>query len=93
MVETICPRCGKRFIRAPLHIYKDEKGFYCSWTCYNHKKDRGRVVEQYTKYGEIKRTFTSATNAAETIGGTAEGIRIACRKCTFYKGYLWRYKE
>lgn len=91
MVEKICPCCGKVFIPAPLHVYKDK----CSWTCYNRKKttDRSRAIEQYTKSGEIKQTFVSAKKAAETINGSAEGIRIACRKCTFYKGYLWRYKK
>lgn len=93
MIEVICPRCGKKFIRAPLHIYKDDKGFYCSWTCYNHKEDKGRAVEQYTKYGGLKRTFATVAKAAEAVDGTADGIRNACRKCAFYKGFLWRYKE
>ena len=36
-----CRRCGKRFIPAPLHIYKDKHNhYYCSWTCYLHSDDK-----------------------------------------------------
>lgn len=35
-----CKRCGKKFIPAPLHAYKEGSKYYCSWTCYNHRKDR-----------------------------------------------------
>ena len=41
MREVICRRCGKKFFPAALHIYKTYKGYYCSWHCYNHRKDKG----------------------------------------------------
>lgn len=40
LVEKKCKKCGKIFVPAPLHRYRDERsGYYCSWTCYNHRKD------------------------------------------------------
>ena len=73
---------------------------YCSWTCYNHRKDvdaaRRRVykrVEQYTKDGKLIRVYPSALNAAETIGGAAGGIRDACRQNRCIYGFLWKYEE
>lgn len=38
--ERICPECGKKFIKAPEHIYKRKLNkkskleYYCSYTCY-----------------------------------------------------------
>ena len=37
--EKKCRKCGKIFIPAPMHIYVDNSKFYCSWTCYLHRKD------------------------------------------------------
>lgn len=34
-----CKKCGKIFIPAPMHIYKQGSKWYCSWTCYNHRND------------------------------------------------------
>lgn len=35
-----CKKCGKEFIAAPLHIYKENNKYYCSWTCFNHRNDK-----------------------------------------------------
>lgn len=95
--ETLCPKCGKNFFPAPQHIFKDDKGTYCSWTCYNHRKDglvrKARRIEQLDCNNHLIRTFHSATQAAEHIGGKAYNIRAACRNSTIYRGYLWRYKD
>ena len=40
-----CRKCGKKFIAAPLHIYRDQAKWYCSWTCFNHRKDKKTDVE------------------------------------------------
>lgn len=97
MIELHCPKCGKLFVPAPQHMYKDHRGFYCSWTCYNHKDDgtrpQSRSVEQYTTSGRVVGIYKSAVEAAESINGTANGVRTACRECMAYKGYLWRYKN
>lgn len=34
-----CKKCGKQFAPAPQHVYKDEGRYYCTWTCFNHRKD------------------------------------------------------
>ncbi len=38
--EKKCKKCGKIFIPAPLHKYKDGSKYYCSWTCYLHRNDQ-----------------------------------------------------
>lgn len=96
MREERCIKCGKIFIPAANHIYKDHRGFYCSWTCYNHRDDntpynRSRGVAQCSLDGEVIRTFLSAVFAAEFIKGTVNGVRKACKESTLYKGYFWRY--
>lgn len=37
--EKKCKKCGKEFIAAPEHIYHEGSRYYCSWTCYIHRKD------------------------------------------------------
>lgn len=99
LIELRCPMCGKRFIPAPQHIYKENRKIYCSWTCFNHRNDhkktakKVKIIEQYSKDGELLRTFQSAEEAAIHMNCVEEGIRSSCRKHKFYKGYLWRYKN
>lgn len=34
--KAVCPVCGKDFIPAALHVYKDKRAPYkkvCSWSC------------------------------------------------------------
>ena len=97
MIEAICPKCGKVFIPAPYHVYHDDKGFYCSWTCYNHRQDCKRAkivkrVEQYTMDGKLKKTYTSANDASEYTGFSIKCIQRACREHIPYNGYWWKYK-
>lgn len=54
---------------------------------------KAMAVEQFTKAGTLIRTFESAVQAAEYIDGKADRIRTACKNNSFYKGYLWRYKN
>lgn len=35
LVETKCPMCGKKFIAAPMLVYKDGHKKFCSYTCFN----------------------------------------------------------
>ena len=96
MVEKNCPVCGKHFVRAAKHLYKEGKACYCSWSCFNHRDDdavKPRAVEQYTRSGIVKRTYKSIEDAADIIGGSSLDIFEACKNCTFYKGYLWRYRN
>lgn len=95
MKEINCPVCGRLFIRSPKHLYKEGKVCYCSWTCFNHRHEtvKPRGVEQYTKHGMLARSFRDVEEAASYIVGTVSEIDTACKNCTFYKGYLWRYKN
>ena len=38
--EKKCKKCGKNFVVAIEHRYKDGSKYYCSWTCYNHRNDK-----------------------------------------------------
>lgn len=98
--ERICKKCGKVFCPAPQHIFVDEKGMYCSWTCFNHRKDEkpntGRSVkkvELYSLGGCLLKAFTSATDAAKKTGYLANGIRDACREQKPYMGFIWKYRD
>lgn len=95
MIERFCRKCGKVFIPAPYHIYKDKNGIYCNWTCYNHRDTanvrKTKSVAQYTQRGELLRVFNSAEQAAEYIGATVESIRKACRNKTLFQNHYWLY--
>jgi len=101
MCELICPKCGKVFYRITRYnyAYKDEKGCYCSWTCYNHRNDKppkskkSKKVELLSLNGTPLKEFTSATNAAEYTGFDIKRVQRACREQSAYMGYLWRYKN
>lgn len=99
MTEVKCPKCGKNFIPAPMHVYRTETRIFCSWTCYLHrndKKNRGyhyKIVEQLTLDGELVREIKGTAEAAAIIDGSQNGIQQACREQKIYKGYLWRYKN
>ena len=41
--EKKCKKCGKKFIPAPQHIYKENSKYFCSWTCYLHRNDKEAV--------------------------------------------------
>ena len=34
-----CRKCGKEIFPGPSWVYKDGSRYYCSWKCYNHRKD------------------------------------------------------
>ena len=39
--EVTCAKCGKRFIPARFHVFKHGSKYYCKWTCFNHRDDKG----------------------------------------------------
>lgn len=96
LFECSCKKCGKAFFPTPMWIYKDNKGRYCSWTCFNHRNDgkapRYQAVECLYPNGEKVRAFQSATKAAEWIGGVPYLVKRAIDSGEKYKGYLWRLK-
>lgn len=99
MLENNCVKCGKLFCPAPYHVYKDDKGFYCSWHCYNHRGDEKRIpkrkmVGMYDENGNLLRAFKSSTEAAEYLGGVdPKKIRKACGSGHPYHGNIWKYIE
>jgi hypothetical protein len=46
MRSAKCKKCGKEFIPAPYHIYRDGSKYYCKWTCYNHRNDKPEEVKE-----------------------------------------------
>lgn len=98
-METNCKKCGKVFITAPYHIYKDYRGFFCSWTCYLHKDDnkgkrKNKRVELWNESGdEVLRVFKNAEDASRETGYSAEEIRQACHNGEVYRGFVWMYRE
>ena len=97
-----CAKCGKSFIPAYQHAYKEGKDMYCSWTCYNHRNDgkppkewnyRRKMIEVYDKQGDLLRRFKCAKDAAEFTGFSIKCIREACKDGKEYNGFLWKYKH
>lgn len=100
MIEMYCRKCNKLFVPAPLHRYRDDHGFYCSWTCYNHRNQNNRLrgkkpqkVVMCDRNGNEIQTFQSALKAAERTGYEYQSIQNACKNSTPYRGYLWRYEN
>ena len=101
MIEMFCAKCGKNFIPAPEHLYRNGKGWYCSYTCWirseDEKKKQGKppkMVEQCTPDGKVVRLHYSIRAVAEylKLENTHSVIR-AIKNKTVYKGYLWRYVD
>jgi hypothetical protein len=99
LTPSYCPLCRKEFYPTPSWVYKIRRRFYCSYHCYRkatgamEKKYKYKAVEQYTLDNVYIRTFRTASQAAEYIGSSVNGLADACRKKEKFKGYLWRYKE
>ena len=101
MIETHCPRCGRRFIPAPQHVFVDNRGAYCKPTCWLHRNDgiedkrkcKGQKVAQYNLDGTIIKTFDTLAEAGRSLNCAAQSISYACRHNEEYRGYKWRYVE
>ena len=98
IVEMKCPKCGRNFIPAPMHVFKTKTKVYCSWTCYNHRDDKKKryhykTVQQLTPDGEVVTEIKGLENAAGLVNGNATSVSDAIRTKTTYKGYRWRYKD
>ena len=59
--ELICPVCGKSFIPAPMHVYRDKRcrKRVCSWSCVckseRLKGERKYNERKYNTYAGISR--------------------------------------
>lgn len=49
----ICERCGREFVVAPSHIFKEGGKYYCKWTCYTHRNDKTEY-EESPMFGKAK---------------------------------------
>lgn len=50
--EAKCAKCGKVFIPAIYHRFKEGNKYYCTWTCYNHRYDEETTPkENFLKTG------------------------------------------
>lgn len=95
---SYCEKCGKEFFPTPMHAYKDRSGYYCSWTCFNHREIKKKgiyafKVECYDLEGNFIDIYDSADIAAEALGFDKWHIQKACRDGMPYKKYIWRYKK
>lgn len=45
-IERTCPECGKIFMPAPQHAYKDDRELFCSWHCINARHKRKEAERQ-----------------------------------------------
>lgn len=95
--EYSCVLCGQIFIPAPEHIYKDHRGKYCSWRCFNHRNDHkkkaynAKTVDQFDLDGNFVNRYPSTRKAADAIDGCQDRISVACRTGRIYKGCYWEY--
>jgi hypothetical protein len=99
-VVRVCAKCGKEFVPAPYHQFvtyrlhgqTTRKGYYCKWSCYNHRNDipdkrgaKAKKVLMYDKRGEVLLgEFINAYQAALKLSETGESfdnrqIQRACR--------------
>lgn len=60
-----CAKCGKEFYPAPQHVYREASygKWYCSWTCYNHRKDKKVKENENEKEVSEKHESTRADNS------------------------------
>ena len=99
IVDRKCPLCGKNFIPAPEHRFREGNLIYCSWKCYNHREERKRKwCKRILMYAdpnmtELLQEFRSASEAADYCEGITTSIYKACRTASHYAyGYWWCYK-
>lgn len=107
-----CEKCGKMFTPAIYHAFVDykfsgskhvKKLYFCSWTCYNHRKKKvrkGKPLYMYDLEGNFIEEFSSANAAAmymgdlgipisnKTIQMCARGERSAVRG-----GFVFKYTK
>lgn len=99
MREHKCRKCGKNFIPTYDWVYKDDRGIYCSYPCYNHrevcerKRKQSMPVELYAMDGKtLLKTFDNAVDAANITQHNLDRVRKACRDGTPFAGFIWKYK-
>lgn len=97
LVDTTCAGCGKNFIPAPFHRYKDGPKLYCGWHCYNHRDRRNHhrgkktnAVAQYDMNGNLVKTFVSINEASEYTGHHVDTLRGYIDRNVSAGGYFYK---
>lgn len=71
--SDICPVCGKSFISAPMHVYKDRRSYgtkkVCSWKCVCESE---RLLEAQKKRRREKYHERKRISAANKKAGQAD---------------------
>jgi hypothetical protein len=73
----ICHECGKRFIPAPQHVYKNHKGnLVCSWHCVNadYKKRQQRKQEARERAEQRRKEYDGSKYANKKM--RSNGVEI-----------------
>lgn len=54
IIEATCPICGKKFIPAPLHVYRDKRSMkrVCSWSCVCESERLKMGAKKQSKKGD-----------------------------------------
>ena len=80
-IELECPVCGRKFVPAPLHIYKRRvKGnmrFLCSWKC-AAEYDKNKVDGRYARTPKSEQQ--AENNAPEGKGAGCEICQVERNK-------------
>ena len=96
LIEKKCPCCGRIYVPAPYHVFKQ----YCCWTCYNksvygkkpQKATRGRAVNQYDLEGNYIATFQTVKKAAAATGISYGTILDICNNVSRNpRRYIFKY--
>ena len=89
--ESTCPVCGKNFIPAPMHAYKQDGRLFCSWTCLNKYRNNSvyndvntQIVKLDADGNEIERYDDIYDAVAKT------GKSIYTIKSLIYGGHALR---
>lgn len=103
-IEVVCHGCGKLFVPAPQHVYKEDDLLVCTWSCLcdlrrrkeRTRKNRGRsdisAVEMLDLQGGHITFFPSARAAGDALGVDPAGIRDVCAgRQARSAGYRWRW--
>ena len=76
VIDKICPVCGKNFVPAGLHMYKDARSrtLVCSWSCMLKSERMNEAKSNELKY---MNTRIAATKKALTIATAKPNVADA----------------
>lgn len=70
-----CPECGKKFIPAPQHVYRDGKGqFLCSWSCTDRRYKRVESEKAAKKENAKKKMKKTVSEKKKSVAESKKKI-------------------